>query len=281
MTSTPWSSVDHYENFPVASLLVPARLRPAVVALYRFAREADDLADEGQLSDADRLAGLGALAQALRAGPNHMIEDPPCIAALRPHIEAHQLPVSELLALLSAFAQDIQVKRYQDRGALIDYCQRSACPIGRLMLRLFGADSTVNIGYADRICTALQLINFLQDISLDWQKGRVYLPQQSLAAAGSSDIDIASAVNCAKPTTGLINAIASEAQFAGSLLSEGRPLLRAVPWRLSFELRAILAGGQRILDRLARQGYNGFARRPTLGWRDTPALIRLALASSR
>lgn len=281
MTATPWSSVDHYENFPVASLLVPARLRPAMVALYRFAREADDLADEGQLAPSDRLAGLDALSQALRADTIREAEDPPCVTALRPHIAAHQLPVTELLALLSAFTQDVQVKRYQDRGALLAYCQRSACPIGRLMLRLFGADSTPNIDYADRICTALQLINFLQDIPLDWEKGRVYLPQQTLAQAGSSDADIARAVECGKPTTQLINAIASEARLAGSLLFEGRPLLRTVPWRLSLELRGILAGGQRILDRLANQGYNGFARRPTLGWRDAPALIRLALAPTR
>lgn len=281
MTSPAWSSVDHYENFPVASWLVPAALRPAVIALYRFAREADDLADEGCLSVGERLAGLARLADALRHPAPGRLDDPDCVAALRQPIAEHGLPINELLKLLDAFTQDVRTQRYAGRDALLDYCSRSANPVGRLLLRLFKADDPVNIDLSDRICTALQLINFVQDVATDWQKGRVYLPQDTLKAAGSSDADIGSAVACGTASAPLLHAIAIEATYARTLIRSGRPLLRRVPLRLSLELRAILAGGERILDRIAHARHDVFRHRPTLGWRDTPSLMRLALAPAR
>lgn len=294
MSAAAWSSVDHYENFPVASLLIPAALRPAVIALYHFARAADDLADEGDLDETERLQRLDALAEAVRNAhrsplggiPGEPLQDGGAlelntITALQPHILAHKLPVSELLNLLSAFRQDVETRRYRDRAAVTDYCRRSANPVGRLMLRVFEADDAVSIEYSDRICSALQLINFLQDVAIDWRKGRVYIPQQTLAAAGSSDRDIEAAVESGSASPALLNALASEARYASSLLASGRPLLGRVPWRLGLELRAILAGGHRILEHIERQGGNVFKRRPKLGWRDAPALLRLTLSSSR
>lgn len=281
MTASAWSSVDHYENFPVASWLVPAALRPAVVAIYRFAREADDLADEGDLSEGERLTGLARLAEALRHPAAGGGGEPASIAALRQPIAEHRLPVAELLKLLDAFAQDVRTRRYAGREALLDYCSRSANPVGRLLLRLFDADDPVNIDHSDRICTALQLINFVQDVAIDWQKGRVYLPQDTLEAEGSSDADIGSAVACGTATAPLLRAIATETTFARQLIRSGRPLLRRVPLRLSLELRAVLAGGERILDRIEHARHDVFRHRPTIGWRDAPSLLRLALAPAR
>lgn len=288
MRKPVWSSVDHYENFPVASLLMPAAIRPAVVSLYQFAREADDIADEGELTDGERLERLADLDRALVA-----IESPPAVSnplqfseplsieRLRPYIARHALPVSELRKLIDAFAQDVHVTRYPDRAAVLDYCARSANPVGRLLLRLFRADGGECTMLSDRICSALQLINFLQDVDVDWMKGRVYLPQDALTRAGSSDDDIAQASRDRTLSAGLKKAIATEASFAAELLAAGAPLVSRVPWRLALELRVIIAGGQRILDRIARCGQDVFNHRPTLGWRDSLALLALTMRPVR
>lgn len=278
MQTQPWSSVDHYENFPVASWLVPSHLRPAVVALYRFARTADDIADEGNQSADERRQQLERLDRALCS---HSADDPDVVLRLRPFIAAHALPVDQLRALLDAFSQDVQVSRYPSREALLDYCRRSANPIGRLLLRLFGADSDSNVRLSDHICSALQLINFLQDVSVDWQKGRVYLPQDRLKACGSSDRDIQQAAEGQPLSRALTHALAQEHEFAQQMLITGAPLIRGVPWRLSLELRAIIAGGQRVLNRIADADYDVFKKRPALGWFDAPALLALAIIQPR
>ncbi len=281
MGQSAWSSVDHYENFPVASWLVPAHLRPALIALYRFAREADDIADEGDLDDADRLQQLAAWDQALAHLDDPTRPAPPAIEGLKPFIAQHRLPVIDLRALLDAFMQDVRTHRYEDRDALCDYCQRSANPVGHLMLRLFEADSSSNLALSDRICTALQLINFLQDIAVDWRKGRVYLPQDRLRRASITDADIEHAVQSGSPPQALLTVIADEADFARGLLREGAALVCQVPVRLSLELRAILAGGSRLLERLSLQRYDVFRSRPKLGWADAPALARLYLRAAK
>ena len=273
-----WSSVDHYENFPVASVLMPAPLRPAVIALYRFARFADDLADEGTLTDGER---LDALAQLDRALCEPSPQAPAVVLHLYPLIEQHALPMDQLRALLDAFAQDVRVHRYRDREQLLDYCRRSANPVGRLVLRLFNADSSECVQLSDHICSALQLINFLQDVSVDWRKGRVYLPQDALHMTGSGDHDIEQAAAGAPLPPALQRAIRGELEFARQMLAAGAPLIRRVPWRLSLELRAIIAGGQRIIDRIARAQHDVFRHRPTLGWRDAPALLGLAIVPPR
>lgn len=266
------TGVDHYENFPVASVLVPARLRPAVVAIYRFARHADDVADEGDASPEARLRELERLRLALTEGTPGIH---PVVDALRPHLEQHGVGNEPLLALLSAFAQDVSVKRYPDDAALIDYCRRSANPVGHLVLKLFGRLDHETAALSDAICTALQLINFLQDIASDWDRSRVYLPATAMAASGIGEQDIEDAVRSGHAGAGLRACIASRTAQAGALLESGAPLVRRVPLRLSLELRATLAGGRRILDLLERSGFDPIAHRPKLGWRDAPALLRL------
>ena len=269
------TGVEHYENFPVASLLVPRRLRPALRALYGFARYADDVADEGDATPAERIAELGRLRAALSApaGPH----DPPAVARLRPHLRAHGLPPAECLALLSAFEQDVTVHRYAHFEALRDYCRRSANPVGRLVLQLFGQRSAARDAQSDAICTALQLINFLQDTAIDWHKGRLYLPLDELRAAGLDESDVAAAVQRGRAPPALRTLLGAQARRAGALLESGAPLVGAVPLRLALELRGVLAGGRRILEQLSAAGHDPIATRPRLGWRDAPALVRLML----
>lgn len=193
--------IDHYENFPVASLLLPRRLRGAVTDIYRFARAADDIADEGPASDAERQQQLAAFRAELHRigaepGATPAPGDPALARIFGPlaaTIARHQLPITPFYDLLSAFEQDIAVTRYQDYASLLDYCTRSANPVGRLMLHLFHAASPQNLEQSDAICTGLQLVNFWQDVRLDWHKHRVYLPQEDLHRHGVSEEDLAAA----------------------------------------------------------------------------------------
>ncbi|MFP5461720.1 MAG: squalene synthase HpnC [Gammaproteobacteria bacterium] len=266
------TGIDHYENFPVASVLVPRPLRPALIALYRFARYADDVADEGDAAPQARLAELDRLEAALdgTAAPDH-----PVVAQLRPHLAERGLSASACRALLSAFRQDVTVTRYRDFRELLDYCRRSADPVGHLVLELFGCRTPQAEPLSDAICTALQLVNFLQDVDSDWRRGRLYLPLESLAREGLDAQDVGAAVDAGAAGPALRRCIAAEAQRAGALLESGAPLLRQVPRRLAWELRATLAGARRILELLEAGGHDPIACRPRLRWRDAPALLRL------
>jgi len=257
-------SVGHYENFPVASRLVPARLRPAVVAIYRFARAADDLADEGDIPAATRLAALDAFDRQLdRIERGEATTDAP-FPALAIAIREHGLPLAPFHDLVSAFRQDVNVTRYADFDGVLDYCRRSANPVGRLLLALYGAQTPGNLAAADAVCTGLQLTNFWQDIAIDWQKDRVYLPQDDLLRFGVRETHIAEArVDAAWRAL-----LAFEVARARGLLQAGRPLVRALPWRLGLELSAVISGGLRILDRIDAVGGDVFARRPVLATRD-------------
>jgi squalene synthase HpnC len=270
-------SVGHYENFPVASRLVPARLRPAVVAVYRFARAADDLADEGDASPAVRLAALAAFDRALTAIGNGETPDTPPFPALAAAIREHGLPMAPLHDLVSAFTQDVTVARYDSYADVLDYCRRSANPVGRLMLALYHADTPANLGASDAICTGLQLTNFWQDIALDWKKGRVYLPLEDLDRFGVTMAQIAE-----QRTDDRWRAlIAFEVARTRALLQSGRPLARALPWRLGLELSAVIAGGTRILDRIAAVGGDVFAHRPVLRTWDWCTVAYHALVPTR
>ena len=271
MSPTPVASLDHYENFPVASLLVPRRQRRSVAAIYRFARHADDLADEGDATPAQRLAALDDLDRALRGA----VGDPPVVAQLRPHLRQHGLPVAPLRALLSAFAQDVGPVRHASWDSVIDYCSRSASPVGELMLRLFGAWNESTRIQSDQICTALQVLNFLQDLAPDWRRDRLYLPLDELRAAGLDEADVARSVAAGRAGARLAHLLAGQTDRARRLLESGAVLVRHVPWRLSLELRAIVAGGLRVAEQLRAGGHDPIARRPELGWRDAPALVRL------
>ncbi len=266
------TSVEHYENFPVASLLIPARLRPAVVAIYRFARHADDLADEGDADPGARLAGLDALAEALRDESTPIA----VVAGLHPFLRRHDLPIAPFEALLSAFRQDILTHRYADAGSVDDYCRRSADPVGELMLRLFGAWNPDTAALSSKICTGLQWTNFLQDLAIDWTRKRLYLPLDTLHGAGLDESSLQRAVDHSEAEPRLRALVAGHIDRTRTMLESGRPLVHKVPVRLGLELRAIIAGGLRILDRLESGGCDPFRHRPKLGWRDAPALLRLS-----
>ncbi len=253
-------SVGHYENFPVATLLVPARLRRAVVAIYRFARSADDLADEGEVAAAARLAALddydGKL-QAIAAG------DTPCappFPELATAIRTHGLPLAPFHDLLSAFAQDVRVHRYATTVELADYCRRSANPIGRLLLHLYRAATPQNVAWSDAICTALQLTNFWQDVGGDWRRGRVYLPQEDLARFGVDEPAIASG----RADDAWRTLMRFETARTRDQLESGRPLVSALPWRLGLELAGVLAGAGWVLDAIDAADGDVFRRRPSL-----------------
>jgi squalene synthase HpnC len=279
--AAPWSAVDHYENFPVASRLLPARLRPAVVAIYRFARHADDLADEGDLDAAARLSGLQALRTAIESA-TPLVDEPAVVSALRPVIDRHELPISLFLDLLSAFEQDARGFQHRSRADLLDYCRRSANPVGRLMLSLLKVPAEPRLlSWSDSVCTALQLINFLQDLAIDVERGRIYLPEDRLSAAGLVERDLKEAVAAGCAPLALRQVIEDQARWAGSQLREGSALAGQVGWRFGLELRLIVAGGLRILELLERSRFDPIRRRPRLRGRDAGAVLRLTFRHSR
>lgn len=276
--------VDHYENFPVASLLLPARLRPPVTAIYWFARTADDIVDEGDAQPEQRLAQLAAyrqqldaIAQALKES-RHALPDglSPVFQALAPHIRHFDLPLKPFYDLLDAFAQDVVQARYADYRQLLDYCRRSADPVGRLLLRLYQADSAENLIRSDAICSALQLVNFWQDVAIDWQKGpdrRIYLPQDDLARFGIAEAQIGA---------GRVDAAWSalmdfQIERSRALMLSGAPLVHALPGRIGWELRLIVQGGLRILEKTQAVGGDVFRQRPVLTKSDWPLLCWRAM----
>jgi squalene synthase HpnC len=265
--------VEHYENFPVASLLLPARLREPVEAIYAFARSADDVADEGDAAPIARLARLHDYQIALEASAQgHRVPDAtlaPLFARLGDAIEAHALPVQPFRDLLDAFMQDVGKTRYRDFDDLRDYCRRSADPVGRLMLHLYGAATPDKLRRSDAICTSLQLINFWQDVAIDWRKRRVYLPQDDMARFGVDEAALDGMARAVTPVTANWQALlAFEVQRARAMMLDGAPLARALPGRIGWELRLVVLGGLRILERIEAVGYDVFRHRPTLGRSD-------------
>ncbi len=257
-------TVNHYENFPVASVLLPRRLAPAVEAIYAFARSADDLADEGDAAPAERLAALDRYEAALAAIERGEAQDDPMFARLAAVLAAHALPLQPLRDLLSAFRQDVVTPRYADFTGLLDYCRRSANPVGRLMLALYGAADERNLRDSDAICSALQLVNFWQDVAIDIAKGRIYIPQEDLARFGVTGADIVRGAGAA-PWRALM---AFEVRRARDLMHGGAPLALRLPGRVGWELRLVVQGGLRILERIEQADYDVFRRRPKLGASD-------------
>lgn len=258
-------------------MLVPRRLRPAVVAVYRFARSADDLADEGDAPPEVRLSELAAYDNALAAigrGDTPAAEPFPALAAA---VRAHALPLSLLSDLISAFRQDVEVVRYPRHVDLLDYCRRSANPVGRLMLRLYDAETPANLAASDAVCTGLQLTNFWQDVAGDWSRGRVYLPREDLDRFGVDEAQIAQG-RCDANWQALL---AFETARARSLLNAGCPLAARLPLRLGLEIAGVVAGGLRILQRIDAVGGDVFRRRPTLRGLDWCAVAYHALRLRR
>lgn len=279
-------SVDHYENFPVASLLLPAHLRPAVNCIYRFARSADDFADEGELHDEqrldllktyqDNLARIANPAQ-IDSAPQPALALPDLFRELHGHLHHHQLPLQAFQDLLSAFQQDVVRKRYQHYSELLDYCARSANPVGRIMLHLYQAASPENIAASDAICSALQLINFCQDVAIDIQKQRIYLPLEDLEKFAIDPDEIAAACHNTALPANWSAFMDFECQRARALMLSGSDLCKRLPGRIGWELRLVVQGGLRILEKIQAVRGDVFLQRPILSKSDWLILCFRAL----
>ncbi len=268
----------HYENFPVASRLLPAPMRPHVAAIYAFARLADDMADEGTRPSADRLADLDAwerrLDAAVAGAPASPAPHAEVFVALRESIRVCRLPPDLLRDLLSAFRQDVTTLRYGTWDAVLDYCRRSANPVGRLVLRVGGYEDATLDAASDAVCTALQLANFWQDVEIDWRKGRLYVPASIWQTAGATTTDL----DARRLTPAWRAAIADVVARTRALFAAGRPVCDGVRGRLRYELRATWLGGTTILDKLEACGYDMFEHRPKLTKADVPALLWRTIA---
>jgi len=268
----PHHGVDHYENFPVASILSPPRLRPAIRAIYGFARTADDLADEGQASASGRLADLKQFRADLSACANGQAGSGRWLSVfepLAPVLRDFRLPLPLLEDLLSAFEQDVVQQHYDSQAQLLDYCRRSANPVGRLLLHLYDIHEERALECSDGICTALQLINFWQDLSVDLSRGRRYLPADLMAAHGITSADLMDRHQSAAMAALLRDALG----WAQTLMLAGAPLVRQVPGRAGWELRLVVQGGLRIAEQTEALGCRVLHQRPTLGLSDFAPLI--------
>ena len=272
----------HYENFPVASILLPKAMRPHIAAVYAFARRADDIADEGNAAPADRRAALEMwLRQLHHAVESSAIEgsthDELMLAATANSIRTLGLPLQLFDDLVSAFAQDTETTRYDSWAEVLDYCRRSANPVGRLVLRIGGYRDDGLERSSDALCTALQLTNFWQDFGHDWQLGRVYVPRDVQRAEGAHEAQLAQGV----VTDGWARAIERCVAFTRQRYVEGRAVCDGVGGRLRAELRLTWLGGSRILDRVERGRFALMQRRPTLGVVDLPMLLLRAATWTR
>ncbi|MDB5801468.1 MAG: hpnC [Rhodocyclales bacterium] len=269
--------VEHYENFPVASLLLPRHLREPIESIYAFARSADDLADEGDAEPLIRLAQLNDYRRELNVIDSGGTPAAPMFARLAENVRAFNLPTVLLRDLLDAFAQDVVKKRYADFAELRDYSRRSADPVGRLLLHLYKRATPENLSRSDDICSALQYINFWQDVAIDWKKDRVYLPQEDLQRFAINEVQIAE---------GRVDAawralLGFEVARARGMLLRGAPLAMALPGRMGWELRLVVQGGLRTLEQIEAVDYDVFRRRPTLGKTDWLRMFGRACLMSR
>ena len=263
--------IAHYENFPVASFLCPAHLRAPIAAIYHFARTADDMADEGDATADERLADLAAYRADLHnaaVGLNVNARWLQVFAPLAATIYQRQLPVQLLNDLIDAFVQDTRKTAegsgYANDAELLDYCRRSANPVGRLLRHLYGVKDDLALQRSDAICTALQLINFWQDLSVDLPRGRYYLPADACVTWGLTQVELQTAVRTGHQPENATQMIAAQAYSARALMLFGSELVHQVPGRAGWELRLVVQGGLRILDRIAALNYATLVQRPTL-----------------
>jgi squalene synthase HpnC len=270
----------HYENFPVASWLIPAAQRPHVAAIYAFARIADDIADEPGRAVEERLELLRLWRRRLHGHPPTAVGDAtlagvidPVFAALHHTIDDLDLPLQPFDDLLSAFEQDVETHRYATWDDVLDYCRRSANPVGRLVLRVFGHRRADLDRPSDALCTALQLTNFWQDLAVDWSRGRLYVPAEIWERHGADPAGLSDR----RLSTAWITALGDVIGRTRRLFDEGRPICDGVTGRLRYELRATWLGGARVLERLEHAGYDVLTRRPTLGTMD---LLVIALRTA-
>lgn len=266
-------SVGHYENFPVASLLLPAELREPVAVIYRFARTADDFADEGDATPERRLEQLNDFRLQLQGISGNEKARSPLFEDVGRIVREHGLPLQLFHDLLDAFSQDVSKQRYENYQEVLDYCRRSANPIGRLLLHLFKQTTESNLQRSDAICTALQIVNFWQDVAIDYAKGRVYLPRDEMRRFGVTE-DHLRDQKCDEAWKRLM---AFQCDRARRLMLEGASLKDSLRGRTRLEIAVTVQGGLRILEKLAHAGYDMFRRRPALKWFDWPLLFSRAL----
>lgn len=253
-------AVDHYENFPVASILLPRHIRRAVEIIYYFARQADDFADEGDMPDAERLARLDEYRSGLKRIENDEAAQSPLFEALGEIVKKYRLPGQLLHDLLDAFSQDVVKKRYADYDELLDYCRRSANPVGRLLLHLYDAATPQNLLYSDHICTSLQLINFWQDVQKDYAIARIYLPQDEMARFGVSESQIAQG----RVDMAWQQLMQFQIERTRAMMKYGAPLGSVLTGRIGLEMRLIISGGLRILKKLEQARFDVYRKRPVL-----------------
>jgi squalene synthase HpnC len=270
-------TVEHYENFPVASVLLPRWMRRAVLDIYRFARSADDLADEGTHEPGWRLEALAGYRRQLAEIARGRTPEEPLFCALATTIRAHRVPLQPLEDLLSAFEQDVRQSRYETYDELLAYCDRSANPVGRLLLHLHGTSGAQAQSESDAICTALQLTNFWQDLAIDLQKDRIYLPRRDMSRFGVTEEDLRSGECNAR----FVQLMRYQVGRTRSLMLDGAPLAPRVGGRFGYELRLVIAGGLRILERIEQAGCDVFRHRPVLGARDWALVLARGLIPAR
>jgi len=254
----------HYENFPVASVLLPKRLREPIGIIYSFARQADDFADEGDFTPEQRLALLDGFKRELDHIAANEKPETDFFVTLEEMIKKWGLPLAPFYDLLDAFSQDVVKSRYENFGEVIDYCRRSANPIGRLLLHLYGEATPRNIGMSDAICSALQIINFLQDVAIDYKKDRIYFPLDEMQKYHITEKQIANGDT--HGTWGMF--MEFSINRARRLLQSGAPLGLVLKGRIGLEMRMIIAGGERILHKTHKVRGDVFNQRPVLKPRD-------------
>lgn len=267
----------HYENFPVASVLLPRHLREPIGLIYSFARQADDFADEGDLSIQQRLDLLDGFREELSLLQAYIKPQTAFFETLGRMIRAEKLPYDLFYDLLDAFSQDVTKTRYENYAEVLDYCRRSANPIGRLLLYLYHEASTQNLQYADHICSALQIINFLQDVAIDFQKNdgkqRIYMCQDELASFGLSEVDIAKFIAGEPIDERWKNFMQFNLTRVGQQLQAGKLLGNILKGRIGLEMRMIIAGGERIIEKLRKVDGDIFQKRPTLNQWDWVTML--------
>lgn len=262
-------AISHYENFPVASILLPEHLREPVALIYRFARQADDFADEGDFTIEHRLSLLNGFRDELALLAAYIKPQSIFFVSLGQMIKAKKLPFAPFYDLLNAFSQDVTKTRYASYDEVLDYCARSANPIGRLLLHLYEQATPKNMPLSDNICSALQIINFLQDIAIDFKKNggkqRIYMCQDELAAFGISENKIEAYVNATQtPDENWQQFMHFNLRRVNTLLYAGKPLGLILKGRIGFEMRMIIAGGERIISKIGKVNGDIFNHRPTL-----------------
>jgi squalene synthase HpnC len=259
---------NHYENFPVISFLIPKDLRKHIAIIYWFARTADDIADEGTLTQAERLIQLNEfetrLTETLKGNFSNQFD-----LALHSPVKEKNLSLKYFYNLLKAFRQDITVKRYEDFSSLQSYCVNSANPVGRLILELYNIRDENAFNYSDSICTALQLTNFWQDTALDFQKGRIYYPAKEMEKFGVTE----KMFELNENNFNLKGMVKHNVERTLKLFDDGKNLLLFLNGRLNYEIKWTIMGGEKILDKIRLLNYNVLNFRPEITKKDVLSLL--------